>query len=330
MASLGILHSHADDKLLDAMGRMQAASVGMVPYDDVVVVGSSIPVETSASFVRGHGTYKHEAEDTKLSATICGVLERVDKLIAVRSLRGRYTPQSGDVVVGRGTQVVQKRWKVDINAPQDAHLMLSAVSLPGDIQRRRTGEDELHMREMLEEADVLSAEVQNVHVDHSLLHTRSQKYGKLAGGMLVKVAPYLVKRLSQHFHTLSGCGSGGVRLVIGCNGYIWVHAPLPPLHPSSSTNATTLADVMVTGDAPADDTHEPVPLRDREEICRCAASIRVLGRLSLPVHPAAISSVFSLSLETKCPVKSMLAPEFLISVIETEISLRDRQQQGLQ
>lgn len=34
--------------------------------------------------------------------------------------------------------------------------MLSAVSLPGGIQRRRTAEDELQMREIFKEGDLVS------------------------------------------------------------------------------------------------------------------------------------------------------------------------------
>ncbi len=47
-------------------------------------------------------------------------------------------------------------------------------------QRRRSAEDELGMREVLKEGDVISAEIQSVYNDGSLaLHTRSVKYGKV-------------------------------------------------------------------------------------------------------------------------------------------------------
>lgn len=45
---------------------------------------------------------------------ICGIVERVNKLISVRPLRSRYVGDVGDVVVGRITQVGVKRWLVDI------------------------------------------------------------------------------------------------------------------------------------------------------------------------------------------------------------------------
>ena len=34
-------------------------------------------------------------------ASVCGVVERVNKLISVRSLKSRYVPKIGDVVVAR-------------------------------------------------------------------------------------------------------------------------------------------------------------------------------------------------------------------------------------
>ena len=48
----------------------------------------------------------------------------------------RYTGEIGDVVVGRITEVAQKRWKVDVSARQDAILMLSSINLPGGVQVR--------------------------------------------------------------------------------------------------------------------------------------------------------------------------------------------------
>ena len=63
------------------------------------------------------------------------------------------------MVVG-GVQIGGKRWKVDINSRQAATLMLSAVNLPGGIQRRRTNVDELNMRAMYIEGDAISVSAQ--------------------------------------------------------------------------------------------------------------------------------------------------------------------------
>jgi exosome complex component RRP4 len=52
---------------------------------------------------RGHGTQSFD--DDKLVATVCGVLDRVNKLVTVRPLHRRYVPEVGDVVVGRVCEV---------------------------------------------------------------------------------------------------------------------------------------------------------------------------------------------------------------------------------
>ena len=60
----------------------------------------------------------------------------MNKLVSVRPLKARYTGDIGDVVVGRITELQQSKWKVDINARQDASLQLGAVNLPGTARVR--------------------------------------------------------------------------------------------------------------------------------------------------------------------------------------------------
>lgn len=52
-------------------------------------------------------------------------------MISIRPLKSRYNGEVGDVVVGRITDVQQKRWKVDTNSRLDSVLLLSSVNLPG-------------------------------------------------------------------------------------------------------------------------------------------------------------------------------------------------------
>lgn len=63
------------------------------------------------------------------------------------------------MVVGRVTAVEAKRWKVDLGAHQTANLNLTAVDLPGGVQRRRQEEDRYLMRKFYQEGDVIVAEV---------------------------------------------------------------------------------------------------------------------------------------------------------------------------
>ena len=198
--------------------------------------------------LRGHGT---RVADGRLLATVCGTVERVNKLVSVRPLRTRYVPETGDVVLGRVVDIAGKRWKLDAGGRQDAILQLGAVHLPG-AQRRRNTVDELNMRALYAENDLISCEVQSFYADGAVaLHTRSLKYGRLANGQLVRAPPTLVKRVKRHFHavdpeaafgeardadvaTTEETTSGkkrksvtdalGVEVLLGCNGFVWVGA----------------------------------------------------------------------------------------------------------
>ena len=76
-------------------------------------------------YLRGHGTYTENSET--LVASVCGVVERVNKLVKVDPLQSRYRGDVGDLVVGRIEEVGEKSWKVDVGSSKSAVLMLSSV-----------------------------------------------------------------------------------------------------------------------------------------------------------------------------------------------------------
>lgn len=161
-------------------------------------------------------------------------MNRTNKLISVRPLRARYTPEVGDLVVGRIVEVQPKRWRVDVGSVQLAGLPLSAINLPGGIQRRRTETDELAIRTFFAEGDLLVAEVQQIYPDGgAVLHTRSLKYGKLRNGVFLTVSGtgggggVVRSRRQVWTMELGTLGSGGegtskIDVVLGVNGYVWI------------------------------------------------------------------------------------------------------------
>lgn len=70
-------------------------------------------------------------ENEEIKSSLAGILERVNKLILVRPLKARYNGEIGDLVIGRVTEIQQKRWKVDANSRLDSALLLASVNLPG-------------------------------------------------------------------------------------------------------------------------------------------------------------------------------------------------------
>eukprot|EP00946_MAST-07B_sp_MAST-7B-sp1_P001141 g1141.t1 len=188
--------------------------------DVSVVVPGEVIAADSSKFLRGHGTFIDG--QGRLVASIAGIVERVNKLISVRPPQARYSGEVGDVVVGRVVEVLQKRWLVDIGGYQSSVLLLTSVNLPSGQQRRRTSEDQLQMRELYAEGDVISAEIQSFFRDGAAsIHARNLKYGKLSNGQLVVVKPALIPRLKQHFVELPQLG---LEVILGKNGHIWITA----------------------------------------------------------------------------------------------------------
>ncbi|XP_010542878.1 PREDICTED: exosome complex component RRP4 homolog [Tarenaya hassleriana] len=296
-------------RLERALERLQSLS-STANSDTSVIVADSIPVNYEDAFLKGHGTSEINGE---VVATLCGVVERVDKLVYVRALRARYKPEVGDIIVGRVIEVAQKRWRLEINFSQDAVLMLSSMNMPDGIQRRRTAVDELNMRNIFEENDVVCAEVRNFQHDGSLqLQARSQKYGKLEKGQILKVDPYLVKRSKHHFHHVEQLG---IDLILGCNGFIWVGEHVEVRDP-------VMADEQKISSSGVKKEQKHTPLETRQSICRIANAIRVLSNLGFSLTLEVITETVNLSTSMNMDVHDMIGPEFHVVAAENEAERR--------
>lgn len=205
---------------------------GLPLQTGTAIVTPGETITSDVQWMRGHGTYI-APETTTIISTVAGHLHKTNKLLSVQPLRARYTPEIGDLVVGRIVSVQAKKWTVDIAAPMLASLPLSAINLPGGILRRRTAVDELNIRTFFSEGDLLVAEVQTLHGDNTAsLHTRSLKYGKLknglftsltgAGGGILSRRGGVVRSKRQTFTLQTAAGE--IDVVLGVNGYIFVSA----------------------------------------------------------------------------------------------------------
>jgi len=243
--------------------------------------------------LRGHGTYM---ENNETKASLAGVVERVNKFILVRPMKSRYVGQVGDVVVGRITELQQKRWKVDVNARVDALLLLSSVNLPGGELRRRSVEDERLMRKYLSEGDLISAEVhEDLREDGSLsLHTRNLKYGKLSQGLLVTVPPSLIKRTKIHFHTI--CGAS---MILGTNGYIWLYPTPTSVEDGAGGFARNLG--------------QKVSKSEREAITRISCCIKALIEHNVHIFNTSIVSAVDYS-SSKYLLHELITPEAKLDI----------------
>lgn len=236
---------------------------------------------------------------------MAGTLQKTNKLLSIRPLRARYTPEIGDLVVGRIVEVQTKRWKVDLSAPLLAHLPLSAINLPGGILRRRTSTDELAIRTFFSEGDLLVAEVQSIYQDGAAsLHTRSLKYGKLRNGIFLAVSGTgggggVVRARRQVWTVETGNGGGEVDVVLGVNGYIWICK-----HTSGELAATTTASqVSITrleetvSSSIYSSRNDDIAPSTRREIARLAGCIRALVEAGVRVDEDMVMRTYGASLD---------------------------------
>ncbi|CAG8455612.1 11475_t:CDS:10 [Ambispora leptoticha] len=269
-------------------------------FGNTIMVTPGQLITSDPQYMKGHGTYPLP-QDLMLSS-VAGIIERVNKLVSVRPLHTRYTGDIGDLVIGRITEVTQKRWKVDINSRQDGVLQLSSINLPGGVQRRKTEEDELQMRKFFIEGDLLVAEIHAFFQDGAAnLHTRSSKYGKLRNGSFINVPPSLVQRCKTHFHTLP-CG---IDVILGLNGYIWVckHSAHNP-NDSGGSRINTHSSMIINNisnnvdvDAIYSSQNEPIDDSTREKIARVCNCINVLSQKFIYINDTAIADAYDASLK---------------------------------
>ena len=247
---------------------------------------------------RGHGTYI-AASSSEIVATVAGTVQKTNKLLSVRPLRARYTPEIGDLVVGRIIEVQSKRWRVDVGAPVLANLPLSAINLPGGILRRRTETDELQIRTFFSEGDLLVAEVQALYQDGSAsLHTRSLKYGKLRNGVFMSVSGVgggggVVRARRQVWTIDTVHGGGKVDVILGVNGYIWISKHIEVV--DSDTAITRIEEsVSSTVYSSQNDAIEP---ETRREIARIGGIIQLLVTEGLRVDEEMVMKGYEAAVE---------------------------------
>ena len=157
----------------------------------------------------------------------------------------------------------------------------------------RTYEDQLAMRSLYMENDLICCEIQNINGDGGInLHSRSLKYGKLENGQLLTIPCHLIKSLPQHYISLPP--SIGLDIILGRNGMIWITRTIPGLrmnlrcfyylyiistaswYPSESEEASANPQAETLQLLKQKHAETPMPKELREKISRMHNSILVL------------------------------------------------------
>jgi exosome complex component RRP4 len=266
------------------------------------------------SFLRGHGTYVERVEqEDRLVASVCGMVQRVNKLITVVPFCELwYSGNVGDLVVGRVSTVGTSRWTVSLVPNQrDAQLPLSGVHLPGGAQRVRTAQDQRDMRLFLQEGDLISAEVHKVQPsDGSLmLHTRSFRYSKLENGCLIRVPPALIPRRKNHAMSLI---NDTLDVLWGTNGNIWIQRHLQQ---QGGDDTKDLADLQEQ--LRQDHAKTPVLPDERQSMARLRNAIECLRLVHCMVTPEQAETIYQKSVELALKPAEMMQADHVLQLTES-------------
>ncbi|KAL8704344.1 MAG: hypothetical protein Q9201_002495 [Fulgogasparrea decipioides] len=287
---------------LDIAGPLHSTRKGV----NTTIITPGEVVTEDPQWMRGHGTTASSGSSA-IVATVAGTLLRTNKLLSIQPLRARYTPEIGDLVIGRIVSVETKRWKVDLSAALLAHLPLSAINLPGGILRKRTSTDELAIRTFFSEGDLLVAEVQSVYQDGAAsLHTRSLRYGKLRNGVFMRVGGTgggggVIRSRRQVWTVDTANGGGNVDVVLGVNGYIWICKHSRGELVASSEEAKRMNEITrmeeAVNESMYSNRNDEILPQTRREIARLTGCVRALVENGVRVDEEMVMAAYHVSLD---------------------------------
>ena len=164
----------------------------------------------------GYGTF---IEHEKIYAECLGILNQRGEFLNVISLKGRYNPIGGDLVIGIVMEAMASAWLVDINAPYPALLHVNEA--PWKIE---FGE----AKRYLNAGDTIMAKMLPVDETKKMQITLNDRnLYKIKGGHILDIEPSKVPRvigkqgsMIELLKKYTRC-----RIFVGQNGRLWIDGP---------------------------------------------------------------------------------------------------------
>ena len=155
-------------------------------------------------------------EGEKIVANQIGIVNVDGRLVKVISLRGKYAPKKGDVVIGKIVDMTFSNWYIDIDCPSSA--MLSVKDATDFVER---GAD---LSQIYSFGDMVVGRVINVTRGKIDLTMRGPGLKKLGSGRILRVGSSKVPRIIGREGSMISMikEKTGCRIIVGQNGIVWV------------------------------------------------------------------------------------------------------------
>ena len=181
-----------------------------VENKEIVLPGSLL---TDNNYKLGRGTYK---ENGKIYSSITGLVYFESEQIKVIPLKVTYSPNYGDLVIGRVTGSSYSSWSIDINSTYHGFLPTTELY----------DKNEPNINNIINIKDMLLLRVANVdEINRVKLTLRSRGLGKFNQGTIIKVKQPTIHFLSEEnaFLTTMIQEYTYTDVIIGKNGLIWIN-----------------------------------------------------------------------------------------------------------
>jgi len=179
-------------------------------------------VIAEGEYTIGQNTYRDEK---KIFSKVIGLVTVKENHISVVSLKGKYLPRVGDLVIGKVIDASLSTWIVDILSPYPGVLR------PSSSLDRRFDPVKDQTRKIFDVGDIIVAKVFSFDRTRDPVLTlrdnsRSQStpyLGKLNGGRIVDVSPSKIPRLIGRRGSMISTIKQytNCRMIVGQNGRVW-------------------------------------------------------------------------------------------------------------
>lgn len=168
------------------------------------------------SYNSGKNTY---TEENRIYASRLGLAGHIGKNVYVIAIKGFYTPNVGDLVIGKVFNMRLTGWIIDINAPYSA-ILFASDAVGRSFNARRD-----NLSDFLDLGDLVLAKVNLFNRTRDpILTIREEGLGKIRKGHLIKITPTKIPRVIGRKGSMINAlkRKTGCYITIGQNGLILV------------------------------------------------------------------------------------------------------------
>ena len=189
--------------------------------EKTIVVPGEI-LATGMDYLPSFGTYR---EGENIRAGKLGIVQIEGKVIKTIPVSGRYLPKRGDTIIGKIIDMTLNGWRIEINSPYSAMLMLKDAS--NEFIEKGANLTRIYNFDEYVVCGITAVSSQKL-ID---LTMKGPGFRKLRGGRIIEVSTHKVPRIIGKSGSMVSMikQATGCMIVVGQNGLVWLNGENPEM-----------------------------------------------------------------------------------------------------